>query len=515
MKIIPAISVVSDPVQDVLDHPEPWELDSPKADSPTPSDTSASLVESEEHQEVVKTEVEAISSPATSESKPEVAEDKTKEEEVIHDDFPIRLFPPIITKIVTALYQTRLYPIGYTVMAILFAISVILGKGCTLVTNLGDTMANLYIAFVGPKGEDKTRPILWATEPLVAMDRKAQAQYKRELKEYRNAVSNHIEGVVPPDSPTRYIMSNSTDEALLKQLGRCPEGVGLRQDELTDLLKQSGRYTQKGSDLYLSLFSGASMEVDRATKDEVFFIERPYVSLIGGIQPDRFFKVFRGERMASGLFDRMLLVVRNGYTAKLWDLESTPKTSDIDGQYANLLHRLLDTAEWQGKYQLDSDAKISLQMWQNEKEHALERDGSDIQIGVFRKMQVYALKFALLLQILWDLESGKPNTKHIISAQNAIRATVLADHFFSISAAMAEEIAEPKVSAREAKLINALPEVFSAKEGFNIAKKMGIGKTQYYHLLGILGGKVLERPSRGRYIKKYPSTPKSATIYKS
>ncbi len=497
-------------VMDSTDEDIPEEFCSPQSHATSGGERDADVTESVDlhddapsahtHETIEKNDSNAVSSSDA------IVETTDK------DGFPINLFPTFIAKIARELYRTRLFPIGYTLMAILFVISVLVGKSACLLTHLGSTFTNLYVAFVGPKGEDKTRPINWAARPLVELDRDAYASYIREKKEYEEALAIGEKDLVPPAFPRRYIMSNATDEAILKQIGRCPESIGLRRDELMDLLKQSGRYTEKDSDLYLSLFSGASLEIDRATKDEVFFIDAPFVSLIGGIQPDRFIRAFRGDRMDSGLFDRFLLVVRNGYTPKLWKLEGKMETEDIDEKYSSMVRTFLEATEWHGTYELAPDAKTMLQAWQNEKEMELEKNGSDLQIGVFRKIQVYALKFSLLLQILWDVDSDEKNTEHIVSPESAIRATVLADYFFRVSTAMAEEIQPALMSKKEMRLLNELPDVFTAKEGFLKAQENGIGKTSYYEFLGKLNGKVIEKTGRGVYLKKYPGLQNSNKI---
>jgi len=420
------------------------------------------------------------------------------------DDFPVRMFPRYLTDIVFALYRTRLFPIGYTMMAILFVVSVLVGKNARLITSLGKTMANLYIAFVAPKGEDKTRPIEWATAPLVRLDHDAHKEYIRQKKEYDAAKdSGNGASVEFPPSPRRYIMCDATDEAVLRQLNFCHESVGLRRDELKDLLGQSSRYTMKSSDLYLSLFSGARIEVDRATKDEVYFVEHPVVSIIGGIQPERFLSVFRGDRMDSGLFDRFLVVSRNGYTAKPWRLEGY-KSDNLDAKYDHLvIRRLIDSTTWHGDYHLSAAAETALQSWQNEEENRLEREGSNLQFGVFRKIQVYALKLSLLLQILYDMDSAETNPEHIVSGENAIRATVIADYFYCVSTAYAEEILHPNITPKEKEVLDALGDYFTAKDGVKIAKTHGIGKTAFYGLLGKANGKYIEKKERGHYAKKY------------
>lgn len=423
------------------------------------------------------------------------------------DDFPVKMFPRFVTDLVFALNQIRLFPIGFATMAILFTVSVLVGKCACLVTSLGRTMANLYIAFVAPKGEDKTRPIEWATAPLVQLDREAREEYLRKKKEFNLAKDNGTPDVFPPECPRRYIMCDATDEAVLRQLHLCADSMGLRRDELMDLLRQSSRYTERSSDLYLSLFSGASIEVDRATKDDVYFINAPVISIIGGIQPDRLLRAFKGDRMDSGLFDRFLVVSRHGYTAKPWNLEGYVP-DNLDAEYNQLvIRRLIDSAAWHGDYHLAPEAEIALQNWQNDEEYRLEREGSDLQYGIFRKTQVYALKFALMLQILSDLAAGATNPDHIVSGENAIRATVIADYFYHGSTSLAEDILHPVLGAKEKMLLDMLPDTFSAKDGLEKAKTLGIGKTAYYGLLGKANGALLERVRRGIYAKKYMGVP--------
>lgn len=125
------------------------------------------------------------------------------------------------------------------------------------------------------------------------------------------------------------------------------------------------------------------------------------------------------------------------------------------------------------------------------------------------------MKFALLLQILWDIDTGDANPDHIISGNNAIRATALTDYFCENACSLAKELVNPVLNDKEKTLYDALPNAFTAKDGLDKAKAIGIGKTAYYAFLGKINGKNVEKKSRGLYVKKYMGLPASAHKYRS
>lgn len=428
--------------------------------------------------------------------------------------FPVNVFPRPLQGIVTDLHRQRSFPVAFLAASILFVASVLLGSRISLITNLGRTFANLYIAIVAPQGADKSRPLAWACDYLQGLDAQAYEQYQQDLAAWRQ---DQKEGTMTP-KPTlaRYLMRDTTNEALIKRLAENPYGLGLVGDELNQLLTQARRYQGNDhSDVLLSLFSGADYTVDRKTTDEVLSVRKPFLSLIGTIQPSRFMDAFRGARYDSGLFARVLPVAQYAYAPKLWELgEDLPLDVDPEKAYTTFMEALRSLAEEGGEYTLSPEAAEAIQKWQNDHERKLNASGQDSQIAVFRKIQIYVLKFAPILQILWDVAEHRDNAERVVSGESALRATVLTDYFYATAIDLVDGVVEDSLDPRENRLMEVLPESFTAAEGLALAKDLHIGKTAYYAFLGKVTGVTLERTGRGQY-KKIHHYQRASRVYAS
>ena len=443
---------------------------------------------------------------AKAKEKEQATAEPEKGSEAKEGEFPLNLFPNIIVKIARTLENTRLYPVGYTVMSILFALSVVIGRSRVLVTRLGEFAANLFILLVGMKGTYKSHPLTWAIKPLLQHDARLIRKYEEDYAAYlRSSSTDKASGCAQePPRPPLYLLNDTTPEALYTSLYHNQNGVGLYGDEASKILTQANRYSRQAElDNLLSLFSGAPVSIRRATNRHDKILDCPFLSVTGTIQPSRLFELFKGERYEAGLLDRFLIVAEFGYHAKPWNLTGEIADEfDAEKALKDIVKKLEHSRG--EEYTLSHDAAMLIEGWQNEKEHELERNGTDIQFGVFRKMQIYCFRFALLLQVLWDLDSSSANPENVVSAINALRATVLTDHFHEIACGIAQEVAHAPVSAKEKEVLDALPNAFAAHQGLMIAKAMGMGKTAYYGMLGKINGLLLEKVGRGTYLKKFP-----------
>ena len=193
--------------------------------------------------------------------------------------------------------------------------------------------------------------------------------------------------------------------------------------------------------------------------------------------------------------------------ALLWNLtEDLPSGSEIE--YQNFLVKMLerrDAADIRHphEYRLTSEAAETIQSWQNGHEVKIESHGRDIDRATFRKIQIYVLKFALIIQIMADVDSGRENPEHLVDFGSATLATLLADYFFMNAKDLARSVYVRKLSQREQEAYEALPVEFESDEGLAIAKKHGLGKTCYYDLLCKLRGVLIDQPFRGHYVKRF------------
>jgi hypothetical protein len=250
------------------------------------------------------------------------------------------------------------------------AVSAFVHAGATIGTSVGvrpkrkDTwtvIPNMWGIGAGPVSTMKTYALLVAGEPLRSIDSGLHAEHVANLEEHnkkkfvweqkmaalrergRNAAKGkggktyeepeHVAENLPdePETPPlkRFVINDSTIEAVGQILANNPRGVLLFQDELYNLLKgwdREGR--QSDRPFYLMSWNGnIPWTIDRATKAQVR-IPNLCVSIIGGMQPDtlRRYVLDAGEDLNDGLIQRFQLMV---YLDKQ-DLQNDPDGIDDD-----------------------------------------------------------------------------------------------------------------------------------------------------------------------------------------
>lgn len=439
---------------------------------------------------------------------------KNTESEQNESSFPLFVFPEKLKSIAETLQRERNFPADYLLAAIMFVASVIIGSGIKLHTAIMTSSANLFIAIIGLQGSNKSAPLQWATRILHELDaieikkyREAIDAYKKKLSGFQKGMS--VEDPGPKPVCKRFMVNDTTPEVLLSIMEENEQGLGQYFDELSKMFVCTGRYNKINSEeIYLSLFSGTPINVDRLTDDRKFSIPKPYYSLIGTIQPQVFIKLMStNARFDNGLLSRFILVPHFEEHALLWNLDPDFPSNDVDMEYKIIIYDLIklrDTAK-DVEYTLDSDAASIIEGWQNEHEFQIEESGSDVERAIFRKIQIYVFRFALILQILHDVCTEEINDGHIVSGLIAINATTLADYFYKQSLEFAQLVVSPIMSARERELYELLPDSFSTETGRSIASNCGIKKTAFHAFLNKIKGTLLIQPMRGIYRKTAPS----------
>lgn len=433
----------------------------------------------------------------------------------MENPFPIGVFPGPLREIIDELLRDRKFPSDYLGSAILFVVSVLIGAGTYLWTALGRTYANIYVAIIGVQGANKSTPVEWALKPLHQLDHQSIIEFRDILDEYRKQVATYRMSGDERDNPgkppvcPRLLVNDTTPEVLLKRLEENPLGIGQYYDELSRMITCAERYNKSNNeDMYLSLYSGKPVTVDRMNAEDIRSIPSPYYSMIGTIQPHIFNKIMSGKgRFDSGLFSRILEVNHFEENALLWNLEED-LPSDVDERYRKFVdylvkQRIDSSLEHTTEYRLASEASSYIQTWQNDKEIHIEINGKETDRAVFRKIQLYILKFALIIQVMWDVYEDTPNENHIVSMKSAVLASLLADYFYTNSKELARALNDNKLTAAEKRLYNSLNDEFTAEEGRMVAKRCGLGKTCYYEFLTKTKGILIDQPSRGHYVKRY------------
>lgn len=232
---------------------------------------------------------------------------------------------------------------------------------------------NLWGMIVGKSGIMKSPAQADAIAPLKRMQAKAFEEYEQAKSEYEISAkaekirAAHAEGearkalqkdrganlkaMLLPDvaveepKPRRYVVNDSTPEALCETLKDNPHGVLCERDELIGLLRSMDKEgQQEARALYLTAADGdKSFTVDRILRGSARHIQGVCVSIVGGIQPGVLAgyvrETQRGLAGDDGLLQRFGLMVYPDI-ARGWQNVDRPENRDAKSAVYGLVERL-------------------------------------------------------------------------------------------------------------------------------------------------------------------------------
>jgi len=243
--------------------------------------------------------------------------------------FPVYALPQPLRGFVTAGSKAIGCDPSFVALPLLAAVAGAIGNSRRIQLKPGWTAPPIvWVAIVGESGTAKTpafKQVMRAARRRQekAFDQYAEARrkYKTDLAQFEKSKSawkkDKKTSAEPPQEPeaphaTRYLVGDTTVEALAPILSTNPRGVLLFRDELAGWFGSFDRYasSKRGGDVasWLSMFNGESITVDRKTGDPpTIFVREACVSICGGIQPRILFRVLGSEHWESGLAARLLL----------------------------------------------------------------------------------------------------------------------------------------------------------------------------------------------------------------
>lgn len=212
-------------------------------------------------------------------------------------EFPLDVMPRPVAEFAHAVSQSVGCPVAFAAAGSLAAMSSAIGATRQLEIRPGwREQVSLYICLLGPSGSGKTPALYHTLRPAI-----------RVLEELlRN-------GDYRPAAVTE-----ATTEALALLLRENERGVLLHPDELSSLFDSFGSYRGgRGADrqFFCSCWSGQRVQITRVNraqgprKPETILIPRPFLTVVGGLQPCRLDAFGTGRLRGDGLVQRFLFSV--------------------------------------------------------------------------------------------------------------------------------------------------------------------------------------------------------------
>jgi hypothetical protein len=406
--------------------------------------------------------------------------------------FPVDVFPLLVQKIIKATNESLNFPIDFIGAGMMYAVSVATGNTHKVQIMLGyEQNTVLYFVLVGKAGTNKTHPINWALKPINEKDKIKFEELDKEMAEFlelkqlsvKEKKEQGIYGKNAPKKPKweQLIVSDFTPESLTDIMYFNKRGIGVYADELAAWFNNFDRYN-KGSEeqFWLSVWSSTPIRVNRKTSEPVL-IGNPFVSVIGTVQPAVLDQLAL-NRTENGFIDRMLFVVPDKLQKEYWsEKELDP---EINQEWQTVLETLLNL-EFSGKpevLEFSPEARAEMFQFNRNLTDLCNQTENDAIRGIYAKIEQYALRFSLLLEML-RYACGESDKKEI-SLESVQGAVKLVEYFQNSAIKVHHQLTNKNpfelLPANKQKLYDALPEVFTTGEGVKFADEMEVMKERAF-----------------------------------
>lgn len=257
----------------------------------------------------------------------------------------------------------------------------------------------LWIAIVAKSGTNKSAPIKSLLQPVRDVDAENYKTYKHEHKEWRD---NGEQGQKP--SFVQHLINDSTPEARNQVLSRNPNGILLYRDEIKGFLDDIGRYNKSGEiSQMLSMFDADDVTINRKT-DEPILIQRPFMSILGSIQPDVLSSTFGSDLLMSNGFNQRWLFCYPDECPPAMYSDSTI-SQEVKNDWNGCLKGLMakDTTE---TLLLDDRAKEAYKEYYDRLQRK-KADAGNYMAAVYSKLQIQVLRWSGIAHLLGDNSFGE------------------------------------------------------------------------------------------------------------
>lgn len=362
-----------------------------------------------------------------------------------HLVFPIDIFPTAMQSYIIECNKKLDSNIDYMACGLLWLISVCIGNSIEVEVKRGWTeKAALWLSLVGKAGIGKTPSIKNVIFPLQKINFQEIKKYlveNEKFEKYEKLSKKDKEDHQEVKKPikTQFIANDITLEALVDLHQESDNSVGVFKDELAGWLKDMNKY-RAGSDLefWLSCWSGQSVSLNRMTRAGSF-IEKPFISVLGGIQPNILNGFYTEENKDNGFMDRMLLSFPDSTVEQYNDNELEYSTIDW---YRNAIIMFYDSVK-QGltrdsedlieakKMKFSNDAKIEWKRIFNVISNAQNNDNENEYLkSMYPKQKSYIPRFAMLIHAFYSFfEYGC--IEYSIDKDSILKAERLSNYFIA------------------------------------------------------------------------------------
>jgi hypothetical protein len=412
-------------------------------------------------------------------------------------EFPLDIFPESFRHYLRECNRTLDSSIDYMGCSMIWLFSVMIGNSIHVEVKKGwIETATVWISIVGKAGLGKTPSIDNVIRPLITSNNREITKYIKENKKYiayqkmSKEQKEHSEEIKEPKK-TQFIANDITLEALVELHEQNKNSIGVFKDELAGWLKDMNKY-RAGSDLefWLSTWSGKSVSLNRKTSTSSF-VSKPFISVLGGIQPSILSSFYTEENKDNGFIDRMLLSfpdleIETYNDNQINDDLLSWYNDNIINFHNNIINSIVKYNN-EGEIEpniinFSEDAKIEWKRIYNEiTETQNDDDENEYMKSMLPKQKSYIPRFALIIEIIKTYDNNEDLS--FISKDSILFAEKLSKYFI----AMAKKIKVNTSEVNKIKKVLKRNDELSPKEQFEILYKSNpnLNKKEAAELIGV------------------------------
>lgn len=430
--------------------------------------------------------------PADIEALSAAVKDAIEKEKHKDNPFPLDALPSKLQTIIRHWHAVHRRPVDYHALSILAVASGAIGNAYQVEHVAGTYQPiSVWAVIVGPPSSAKSPIMRTCIRPLHTQEKQYRKNLEDDLTQWEidKAVASQKKEKEPrkPELEQR-ITSDATIEALIKVMmqAKCWKGILCYKDEFVGLLKSMNAYKQSGQDLehYLSMWSGIPITLNRSGMEYAGFVESPFLSMLGSIQPGVLSTLTDGGKVANGFLYRLLFAFPEEVKIPLPSGEIP--NMKINEEYDTIINRL-------SKLPADNEARqpITLRMdtpafkkydeYKTDIEQNIvnKTEDEDIQ-SLYGKVTDYTLRIAALLELIefvaaadqgfLDMLSLADARNIKITKPNVERAITLMEYFTrnSLKILLRSESPVAALPMRQQKLYEKLPLTITTHEAIEI-----------------------------------------------
>jgi hypothetical protein len=329
------------------------------------------------------------------------------------EEFPIAALPITLRQFVREAAASVGCPVDYVGLSALAAASAAIGDTRRIALKKDWTEgAAIFGMIVGGPASKKSPAMNLALRPVRERQMALKTEYERQKEEYKVAYANYANALKDdpdarePDKPTlrRTYADDTTVERLADILKENRRGLLIIKDELSAWLGSMNQYKQggKGADrqFWLSAHTNQPVSVDRKSLEEPVIVARPFVSIVGGIQPEVLPDF--GKDRGDGLIDRFTPVYPKPQIGRWTDDEISDHVREEYARTIGSLYKLRHAGgeedPFPSRVSMTDEAKALFVAEYNRLHDELEAPGFPQRLRpAWGKLEAYLARFALII----------------------------------------------------------------------------------------------------------------------